>query len=391
MSREAKMKQRFLMVALVAVVASLCVPPVFAQATASVKGVCKDVQGNPIAGAIVEWYGAETGRKYDIKTNSKGEYFSLGIAPGKYKVILLKDGQQLYNFTNVPVMLQDDANLLDFDLKKEQSKQAQGAGISPEELKRRQEAAEKAAKETNTVKALNEKLAAANQASQAGDFDTAIATLTEATQMDSTRDLLWFKLADAYRGSAVKQTDPAEKSKRLDQAIPDYQKAIELKEGQPPEAKKDPRYAGELAAYYNNMAEAYAKTGKTDEAVKAYTQATQIDPPHAAQYYYNEGATMTNANVTNDSKMRQAAVAAFDKAIAADPNKADAYYWKGSNLIGLAVLKGDKMVAPDGTAEAFQKYLELQPTGSHAEEAKAMLASIGATIETQYGKKKTKK
>jgi tetratricopeptide (TPR) repeat protein len=385
------MKQRFLMVVLVAVVASLCVPPVFAQATAAVKGVCKDVQGNPIAGAIVEWYGAETGRKYDIKTNSKGEYFSLGIAPGKYKVILLKDGQQLYNFTNVPVLLQDDANLLDFDLKKEQAKQAQGAGISPEELKRRQEAAEKAAKETNTVKALNEKLAAANQASQAGDFDTAIATLTEATQMDSTRDLVWFKLADAYRGSAVKQTDPAEKSKRLDQAIPDYQKAIELKEGQPPEAKKDPRYAGELAAYYNNMAEAYAKTGKTDEAVKAYTQATQIDPPHAAQYYYNEGATMTNANVANDSKMRQAAVAAFDKAIAADPNKADAYYWKGSNLIGLAVLKGDKMVAPDGTAEAFQKYLELQPTGPHAEEAKAMLASIGATIETQYGKKKSKK
>jgi tetratricopeptide (TPR) repeat protein len=356
-----------------------------------VKGVCKDVQGNPIAGAIVEWYGAETGRKYDIKTNSKGEYFSLGIAPGKYKVILLKDGQQLYNFTNVPVLLQDDANLLDFDLKKEQAKQAQGAGISPEELKRRQEAAEKAAKETNTVKALNEKLAAANQASQAGDFDTSIATLTEATQMDPTRDLVWFKLADAYRGSAVKQTDPAEKSKRLEQAIPDYQKAIELKEGQPPEARKDPRYAGELAAYYNNMAEAYAKTGKTDEAVKAYTQATQIDPPHAAQYYYNEGATMTNANVANDSKMRQAAVAAFDKAIAADPNKADAYYWKGSNLIGLAVLKGDKMVAPDGTAEAFQKYLELQPTGPHAEEAKAMLASIGATIETQYGKKKSKK
>jgi tetratricopeptide (TPR) repeat protein len=385
------MKQRFLMVAMVAVVASLCVPPVFAQATASVKGVCKDVQGNPIAGAVVEWYAADTGRKYDIKTNSKGEYFSLGISPGKYKVILLKDGQQLYNFTNVPVQLQDDANVLDFDLKKEQAKQAQGAGISPEELKRRQEAAEKAAKETNTIKALNEKLAAATQASQAGDFDTAIATLTEATQMDSTRDLLWFKLADAYRGSAVKQTDPAEKSKRLDQAIPDYQKAIELKEGQPPEAKKDPRYAGELAAYYNNMAEAYAKTGKTDEAVKAYTQATQIDPPHAAQYYYNEGATMTNANVANDPKMRQAAVAAFDKAIAADPNKADAYYWKGSNLIGLAVLKGDKMVAPEGTAEAFQKYLELQPTGPHAEEAKAMLASIGATIETQYGKKKTKK
>jgi hypothetical protein len=45
------------------------------------------------------------------------------------------------------------------------------------------------------------------------------------------------------------------------------------------------------------------------------------------------------------------------------------------------------MIAPPGTAEAFQKYLELQPNGVHADEAKAMLASLGATIETSYGKK----
>jgi len=74
--------------------------------------------------------------------------------------------------------------------------------------------------------------------------------------------------------------------------------------------------------------------------------------------------------------------------IAADPTKADAYYWKGVNMIGKATLKGDKMVAPDGTADAFNKYLELAPTGTYAEPAKQMLASIGATVETQFGKKK---
>ena len=79
---------------------------------------------------------------------------------------------------------------------------------------------------------------------------------------------------------------------------------------------------------------------------------------------------------------------AFDKVIAADPTKADAYYWKGVNLIGKATLKGDKMVAPEGTAEAFQKYLELAPDGKLAQPAKDMLASIGATIETGFGTKK---
>jgi hypothetical protein len=100
---------------------------------------------------------------------------------------------------------------------------------------------------------------------------------------------------------------------------------------------------------------------------------------------------LTNANLKNDPAMRKAAVEAFDKAIAADPNRADAYYWKGTNLIGGATLQGDKMVAPPGTAEAFQKYLDLAPTGAHAEEAKSMLAAVGAKVETSYGSQKKPK
>ena len=49
------------------------------------------------------------------------------------------------------------------------------------------------------------------------------------------------------------------------------------------------------------------------------------------------------------------------------------------------------MVAPEGTAEAFKKYLELQPSGQYAEPAKQMLASIGASVETKFGKKKSTK
>jgi hypothetical protein len=48
------------------------------------------------------------------------------------------------------------------------------------------------------------------------------------------------------------------------------------------------------------------------------------------------------------------------------------------------------MVAPEGTAEAFKKYLELAPDGKLAQPAKDMLASIGATIETGYGTTKKK-
>jgi tetratricopeptide (TPR) repeat protein len=308
----------------------------------------------------------------------------LGIAPGKYIVTLYKTAddakanKELFHQNGFQVQL--DENTLDFDLKKEQERSAQGQGLTPEQIKQMQEAKEKQQKEVTTVKALNEKLTAANTAMQGGDFETAIAGLKEATQMDASRDLIWFKLGDAYRLSAPKQTDPAEKQKRLDSAVEAYQKAVQLRQAVTND--KDPNAAKNLAAYYNNLAEAYAKAGKIDDAVKTYALAAQTDPTAAAQYYFNTGAVCTNAGKVDD------AIAAFDKVIAADPNRADAYYWKGVNMIGKATLQGDKMVAPPGTAEAFQKYLELQPTGTNADAAKQMLASIGASVETSFGKKK---
>jgi tetratricopeptide (TPR) repeat protein len=380
------MKKHFAMFVFVLLMLGLCVPPVFAQASGNVKGVCKDAQGNPIADGVVVYTSQDNGQKYTLKTNKKGDYFSLGVASGKYTVTLYKNAddakanKELFHVTGFQVTL--DENTLDFDLKKELEKAAQGQGLTPEQVKQMQEAQAKQEKERTTIKSLNEKIGAAATAMTAGDFDSAIATLTEATQMDATRDVIWAKLADAYRGSAVKQTDPAEKSKRLQEAVDDYQKALDIKQKAMESGTKKPEDSKILAAYYNNLGEAEGKAGKLDDAVKAYTQAAQINPEGAAGYYYNAGAVLTNAGKVDD------AIAAFDKCIAADPNKADAYYQKGVNLIGKATLQGDKMVAPPGTAEAFQKYLALQPTGPYADVAKQMLASIGAPVETGFGTKK---
>ena len=373
------MKRHFILSLLLALVVGLCTLHVFGQAMGSVKGVVRDAEGKPIVGVTVEWLGVETGRKYTLKTNGKGEYFSLGITPGKYKLTVSQDGKQIFFLNGIPVGV--DEVVQDVDLKKEQEKAAQGQGMTAEQVKQIQAQQAQAAKEKDTVKSLNEKLTAAKTASDAGDFDTAIATLTEANQMDNTRDLIWFRLGDAYRMSALKQTDPAEKQKRLETSATDYQKAIELRNNSEL-AKKDADNNAKIAAYYNNLAEVYSKSNKIDDAVASYGKAAELDPTHASQYMFNTGAVLTNAGKVD------AAIAAFDKVIAADPSKAAAYYWKGVNMIGKATLKGEKMVAPEGTAEAFQKYLELEPTGTFAQPAKDMLASIGASIETTYGTKK---
>jgi len=381
------MKKHLSMFVFVLLMLGLCVPPGFAQASGTVKGVCKDTDGKPIVGGVVVWANQDNGQKYTLTTNGKGEYFSLGIAPGTYTATLYKNaedqkaGKELFHFAKIPISV--DEKSIDFDLKQQAADAAKGQGLTPEQAKQQTESVENIKKSNLTIKALNEKIVAANTSMKAGDFDTAIATMTEATTIDATRDVLWALLGDAYRGSALKQTDSAEKAKRLQMAIDDYLKAIDIKQKALESAPKKPEDTKQLAGYYNNLGEAYGRSGKGEEAVKAYTQAAQVNPEGAAGYYYNAGAVLTNAGKVDD------AIAAFDKCIAADPTRADAYYQKGVDLIGKATLQGDKMVAPPGTAEAFNKYLELAPTGPYADVAKQMLASIGAPIETGFGKKKT--
>jgi len=381
------MKKQFVILSLVVLALGLWVPPVFGQASGTVKGDCKDSAGNPIVGGIVEFANLDNGQKYDLKTNGKGSYFSLGVSAGKYKVTLYKTpddqkaGKELYHYSGFQVQLDD--NQLDFDLKKEAESQAKGQGLTGEQVKQMQEQQEKAKKENNTVKALNEKLNTAKTAADAGDYDTAIATMKEANEMDPTRDLVWFKLGDYYRMSAPKQTDRAEKQKRYDSAVEAYQKAVDIKKSTTND--KDPNAAKNLAAYYNNLADAFGKAGKIDDAVKTFELAAQADPGSAAQAYFNKGAVLTNAGRADDAN------AAFDKCLAADPTRVEAYYQKGLNLLGKATLQGDKQIPAPGTVEAFQKYLELAPNGPNAQNAKDMLASIGSPVETTFGKKKSAK
>jgi tetratricopeptide (TPR) repeat protein len=366
------MKRNLVLLGLAVLLSLAYAPALLAQATGTVKGQVKDQEGKPIAGAVVQYVSSETGRKYELKTNNKGEFFSLGVAPGKYTVTLFKDGKELFHFNGVPVTMDEEQNRLDIDLQKEQQKAAQGQGLTPEQQKQMQEQKEKAQKEQLTVKSLNEKLAAARAAMQAGNPEQAVQAMTEATQIDPNRDLIWFTLGDAYAAQAKKTeaTDRAAAKPLYDQAIQAYQKAIAIKP---------------MADYYNNLAQAQAKSSQTDQAIQSYAQAAQLDPTRAAMFYFNEGAVLTNTGKVDD------AIEAFKKAIAADPNRADSYYWLGVNMIGKATLQGDKMVAPPGTADAFNKYLELQPNGQFAEPAKQMLASIGANVETTFGKKKSSK
>ena len=77
-------------------------------------------------------------------------------------------------------------------------------------------------------------------------------------------------------------------------------------------------------------------------------------------------------------KRGQEAVAACDLAISYDPKMADAYYIKGAILFGKGHLEHGKYVAPPGTLESLNKYLEYAPLGEHVRTVNEMVKQLGA-------------
>lgn len=250
------------------------------------------------------------------------------------------------------------------------------------------------------VEALDQKLksAADMMGAQPPNFDQAITLLTEATKIAPNQDAVWYRRGVAFLQSAKAQSDAAESSRRTTEAYNDLAKAIDIyKQRNTRQPKEDSSKAPcnvegvcthveqvkagaisnqhKIAVYYSNLGDAAARLGKSDEASQDFKQAAQLDPADAATYYFDLGIILRNKAKTLNE--RRAAVEAFDKSIAADPNKAAAYYLKGELLIGMATTDSEgKVIAPPGTAEALQKFLELQPDGPRAEQAKSFLAVL---------------
>ena len=91
------MKKHFGFILFTVLTLALCVPQVFAQASGSVKGICKDPEGKPIAGGVVQFENLDNGQKYALKTNGKGEYFSLGLSAGSVVRQIAPPGRMFLN------------------------------------------------------------------------------------------------------------------------------------------------------------------------------------------------------------------------------------------------------------------------------------------------------
>jgi tetratricopeptide (TPR) repeat protein len=314
-----------MVLAFIALAAVSLALPAAAQTTGVLKGTVVDAKTQPVEGArVVIEYQEGISRKYEVKTNKRGEFIQIGLAPGRYQVTASKDQfSQTY-----------DARVRIGDTTEVKFQLAPGSsGMS-------KEAAEKGAK----IKGLFDEGVAA---SKAGDHDGAIAKFSEAmTMLPECYDCL-YNIGFAY----MQKKDYANSEESYKKAIalkPDYVEA----------------YNG-LATVYNaqkKFAEASEISNKAAELQSAAAAATPGGGAGNADVLYNQGVIAWNAGKAEEAQKF------FQQVIAANPNHADAHYQYAMTLVNQNKL-------PEAAAE-FEAYLKLAPEGQYAAQAKAIVAQL---------------
>ena len=353
----------------------------FGQAMTAIQGTIKGADGKPIKDAEVKITRTDIKANYKIKTNKDGKFNYATLPFGTYDVEITADGKPILDTKGVRT---DYAKpiVMDIDLSKPHPTQtaavapgapgaapAKPAGpAEPTEAEKKamadaQAKFEKDMKEYQEQQGKNEALqgafSAGMEAAKAKNWTAAIEGFNKASELDPTQHAVFGQLADVYQKRAETEKG-AERLADYKKSAESYGKAIAI-------APTD-------ATYRYNASVVMARSNDMDGAQAQLVEAAKLDPTGAGRGYRNLGA------VYFDTNRSEAAEAAYRKAIELEPSNPEAHFQLGVTLIGRATEKDGKLVAPAGTAEEFQKYLELAPTGAASEDAKGMLQALGATI-----------
>lgn len=344
------------------------------QAMTSITGTIKGEDGKPLQNAEVKITRTDIKANYSIKTNKEGKFNYATLPLGTYDILITANGKPILDTKGVRTDYSKPIPI-DLDLSKPPVQAAAAAGpaqpagpAEPTEAEKKavaeaQAKFEKEMKDYQEAQAKNEGLQTAfnagMEAAKAQNWTGAIEGFTKASELDPTQHAVFGQLADVYQ----KRAEKAKGAERL----ADYKKSAEVYGKAIAILPTDP-------VYRYNASVVMARSNDMDGAQAQLNEAIKLDPASAGKGYRNLGA------VYFDTNRSEAAEAAYRKAIELDAKDAAAHFQLGVTLIGRSTEKDGKLVAPAGTADEFQTYLALAPTGANSEEAKAMLDALGATI-----------
>jgi tetratricopeptide (TPR) repeat protein len=293
--------KRALTAAFLLVGLGLVAPPAQAQ-TGTARGRVTDAQGQPLADAkvLIEYQGGVT-RKFEVKTNKKGEFMQVGMQPGPYRFTASKEGYQPGQ-VDFRISLGDPTQVPEFKL----NTTAQAAEVAG--------GAEAAALRGNFQKAVD--------LQAAGKLDEAEAAYKAILEKSPDVPEVYQNLGSLY---LAKKDYPAAETA--------FQKGLEL--------RPDSTDMSTL------LARVYQESGQTEKAM-ALIEKSAGAHPEDAKAQFNRGIFLLNANKNEE------AIGAFEAAIKADPNTTEAYYRLGALMVGQGKI-------PEAI-QLLEKYLSLNPT-----------------------------
>jgi tetratricopeptide (TPR) repeat protein len=287
--------------------------------------------GSPFPNAPVVFTNTQTGKIFKTKTDKNGEFRMLGVPYGSYEINVLGDkGEKLSSDkTTLGTDNTTDSNILNIRVSKEAIPDNKFGLPDPAAPKLTKEQLAKIAADNKKIAGLNSLINDAQNARQAQDWPKAENALTQliAAAPDSSRWDFYMALGEAQS-----------KSNKLPEAVQTYDKGIQVAQslisGSSPADPKIPSLnpaaaksgAGRMLTAQGN---AYLKLQKPDEAIASLKKAAEIDPS-SAMFSYNLCGVEFNAQKFDDART------------------------------------------------ACNKYLQLEPSGSHAEEVKTFLAQMPA-------------
>ncbi len=350
-----------------------------AQYEGTLSGQVLDLEGKPFPDVNVEIKN-EQGQVLKTKTDKNGQFLHSGLRSGLYTITLKKDTQ--LNYSTQYQVQGDKENKVVVNMKEIAAKQ----GFNVEEQKKKQEESQKQfeglkAHFDNGVAAMSQgnQLRAqlqgmppdqrtALQTQMHGFYETAVTEFEQARQAAGEKNPNLSKI-EANLGAAY------EAAGQSDKAVEAFQKAADL--------------APTEGNYFIGLATNLTRAGKLPEANAACDKAAAISQANAGICWRNIGIVLRNVN-----KMKEA-IDPLKKATEVDPKNPDGWYLLGASLLAGMDYKqeGDRItyIVLPGTAEAYQKYLELAPNGPHAQECKDALASLtalGQGVETKVSRRK---
>ena len=334
--------------------------------TGAVLGTVMGPDGNPYQGALIRIERIELRGNYKVKSNKKGKYYHGGLPLGTYNVSVEIDGRIVDTVQNARVG--SGPNEIDFDLAARDRggpNQQQLRQMSPEERREWEKLNQEKAAIISKNKKVNEAANRGMQAYRARDFQTAIDSFELGLTVEPEHPDLWGNLA-LSQGELAKTKPTDQRKALLAQAVASWRKTLELR----------PDDAGVMVS----LGTALMNSGELEEGKSTIAKAVELDPLQGGMAYFNLGVAMIN-NQNSD-----AAIEAFEKAIELDPTYADAYFRLGEMFFSKAGYDAEtgEIKPYPGTLEAFEKYLELQPNGGHAEQARNNVLALTGKVVTEY-------